>query len=135
MSWFAVEITFYRGNYCYPWDLLQPQDRMSRHRCRLIPLVPKRHRLFLHLTKRLRCSGHSICIIHVRASLLPALKSELTCGPPLSGQSLRAQHLCVARVRGSHGVVCCLFNASRQVRVHRYELVLLFTICFFRKDL
>ena len=81
--------TLFIGEQPNPWDLLQPQDRTSRHRCRINLPVPRKRRLCLHLTNAV---GSISVAFFLRESqpFARIVVSLLSCEPPLSGQSLRA---------------------------------------------
>ena len=76
------------GEQPNPWDLLQPQDATSRHRCRNSLPVTRKFRLciLLILRFRLKIITMTLFLLDESRRVVPCLKE-----PSLSGQSLRGQ--------------------------------------------
>src|SRR3989344_5066414 len=72
---------FLNGEQPYPWELLHPRDKMSRHRCRI----------FLHYWKdRTISSPHKITVVITGVRRI-SMKSRFTL-QPLTVKSLRGHN-------------------------------------------
>ena len=81
--------TAFIGEQPNPWDLLQPQDAMSRHRTEVHAFAWRR--LYHHLAADLSPSAMHSRVVSLGLHKSRRVASSRSLKPPLSGQSLRGR--------------------------------------------